>query len=133
MADWRQGERVMSVADRVGKLCRRYGDGELDQLPPVAADALARILALVRAGTPGEALVPDLDLIDAALAGDVKGLTAPTRVFHPVAGMGGHPEAYVAVCPNRICSRRVVRTSAAGLPDMCEITGQPLELIQLPT
>lgn len=123
----------MSVADRVGKLCRRYGDGELDELPPVAADALARILALVRAGTTGEALVPDLDLIDAALAGDLDGLTTPTRGFQPLVGMGGHPDAYVAVCPNRTCSRRVVRTSAAGVPVMCEITEQPLELIQLPT
>jgi hypothetical protein len=123
----------MSVASRVERLCRRYGDGDLDELPEVAASALSRILARIRNGDVGYALLADLDLIDAALAAEVDGLTRPTRGYRPLAGMGGHPVAHVAVCPNGACSRRVVVTSDAGEPVECAILDLPLELIRLPT
>jgi hypothetical protein len=123
----------MSVAERIERLCRRYGDGELDDLPESASDALARILTIIRDGNAGEAITADLDLIEAALVSELDGLTEVTRGFQALRGMQGHPVAYVAVCPNGACSRRVVRTSATGEPVLCGITDRPLELIKLPT
>ncbi len=124
----------MSVADRVERLCLRYGDGDLDELPEPASDALARILASVRDRSSGENLLADLDVIEAAVVADLDGLTVPTRNYRSVrVGGGGHPVAYVAVCPNGACSRRVVRTSANGGTILCGITDQPLEVVRLTT
>jgi hypothetical protein len=126
----------MSVANRVEKLCRRYGDGELDELPEAASSALARILTLVRDGKAPEAddaLVRDLDIIEAVLVTRLDGFTVATRGFRPLTGMAGHPVAYVAGCPAGACSRRVIRTTTDGEPLTCGITEQPLEFTRLPT
>ena len=102
-------------------------------MPEPASGALARILTVIRDGNADEAILPDLDIIEDALVTDLDGLTGPTRGFQPLRGMPGHPVAYVLVCPNGSCSRRVVRTSPSGERVSCGITGRPLDLVKLPT
>jgi hypothetical protein len=123
----------MGVADRVERLCRRFGDGDLDEIPDNAAAHLSRILDLIRGGTTGDALIPSLDMLEAAMTATHDGLTIPTRGFRRVPGIDAHPVVHAWVCPENACSRRVLDYDTAGEPDPCPITGQPLKQVRLPT
>jgi hypothetical protein len=123
----------MGVADRVERLCQRFGDGDLDDIPGDAAGHLSRILDLIRSGTTGDALIPSLDLLEAAMSATHDGLTIPTRGFGRVPGISAHPVVHAWVCPGDACTRRVLDHETAGEPDPCHITGQPLKHVRLST
>lgn len=127
----------MSVADRVNRFCRLYGEGELDHLAGDAAEARDHVLQFIRDGGTGgaEELATALDVLerDAARRGGAR-LTAPNRGGVPrVPGGSGYPVASAWKCPHGACSRLVVQYSAGDgdEPDPCAVSGRELVRVGL--
>jgi hypothetical protein len=129
----------VSVSERLGRLCVRYGDGELDDLDGKAASALKSVLRRIRHNKVGDELIPDLDVIEAAIVSrGSDGLTVPTRDtsskgFRPLPGISAHPSVCEWTCPTGVCARRAIGTSPSDEPEPCAITEEPLKQSGLAT
>ncbi|MFG2332464.1 hypothetical protein ACGFMM_22905 [Streptomyces sp. NPDC048604] len=127
------------VADRLERLCRLLGGGELARRAREygVEEPLERVLGAVRAGAGPEGLRADLDALDEGFARHgIDGLTTRTRAYQPLAGTVGHPVLRGWVCPAaRRCSR--FTEDEAGAPvgaagPSCEALGTPLVRVEIP-
>ncbi|WP_173060075.1 hypothetical protein [Phytohabitans houttuyneae] len=124
---------AVGTKDRVARLCRRYGSGELDGYIAAAGgtEILSRIRAAVAAGE-GETLAADLDALDDAVAAvGLDGLSTPVRVLPKVPGTTGYPVLDTEVCPHGVCSR--VEPPDGSPARRCAISGEPLRRLRLRT
>jgi hypothetical protein len=127
------------VADRLERLCRLLGGGELARRAReyAVAEQLERVLGALRAGSDPERVRADLDALDEGFARHgIDGLTTRTRAYQPLSGTVGHPVLRGWVCPAaHRCSRFVPRDTAAPASDagpVCEALRTPLVRVEIP-
>jgi hypothetical protein len=127
------------VTDRLGRLCRMLGGGELARRAEQyqVAEQLERVLGALRSGTDPERIRADLDALDEGFARNgIDGLTTGTRAYHPVPGTVGHQVLRGWVCPAaRRCSRFTEEDTAApdgGAGPVCEALATPLVWLEIP-
>lgn len=127
------------VADRLARLCRLLGGGELARRAgQYQVDGqLERILDALRSGTDPERVRADLDALDEGFARNgIDGLTTGTRAYQPVPGTVGHEVLRGWVCPAaRRCSRFAEEDAAApvaGAGPVCQALGTPLVRVEIP-
>lgn len=127
------------LADRLDRLCRLLGGGELARRAREygVAEQLERVLGALRAGTDPERVRADLDALDEGFARHgIDGLTTRTRAYQPLSGTVGHPVLRGWVCPAaHRCSRFTGHDT--GAPDgdagpVCEALGTPLVRVEIP-
>ncbi|WP_406858972.1 hypothetical protein ABZO31_01490 [Streptomyces sp. HUAS MG47] len=127
------------VADRLDRLCRLLGGGELARRAREygVEEPLERVLGAVRAGTEPERVRADLDALDEGFARHgVDGLTTRTRAYPSLPGTVEHMTLRGWVCPAaRRCSRFTEHD--AGAPDgvagpVCEALGTALVRVEIP-
>ncbi|WP_418955371.1 hypothetical protein [Streptomyces tritici] len=123
------------VADRLDRLCRLLGGGELARRAQEygVAEQLERVLGAVRGGTDPERMRADLDALDEGFARHgVDGLTTRTRAYQRLSGTVGHPVLRGWVCPAaRRCSRFTEHEQGAAGP-VCEALGTALVGVEIP-
>ncbi|MFF7736519.1 MULTISPECIES: hypothetical protein [unclassified Streptomyces] len=126
------------LADRIDRLCRLLGGGELARRAREygVAEHLERVLGAVRDGTDPERIRADLEALDEGFARHgIDGLTTRTRAYQRLPGTVGHPVLRGWVCPAaHRCSRF---TQHGATPDgdagpVCEALGTPLLRVEIP-
>ncbi|MFE1947231.1 hypothetical protein [Streptomyces massasporeus] len=127
------------LADRLDRLCRLLGGGELARRAREygVAEHLERVLGAVRDGTDPEWIRADLDALDEAFARHgIDGLTTRTRAYQPLSGTVGHPVLRGWVCPAaHRCSRFTQHdtgTPGGDAGPVCEALGTPLVRVEIP-
>ncbi|MFJ4355962.1 hypothetical protein ACIP25_06650 [Streptomyces massasporeus] len=127
------------LADRLDRLCRLLGGGELTRRAREygVAEHLERVLGAVRDGTDPERVRADLDALDEAFARHgFDGLTTRTRAYQPLSGTVGHPVLRGWVCPAaHRCSRfsqHDTGTPGGDAGPVCEALGTPLVRVEIP-
>ncbi|MET7458239.1 hypothetical protein ABZT03_41715 [Streptomyces sp. NPDC005574] len=126
------------VADRLERLCRLLGGGELARRAGEygVAGPLERVLGALRAGRDPERVRADLDALDEGFARHgIDGLTTRTRAYQPLSGTVGHPVLRGWVCPAaHRCARFTPLDTGAAHADaapVCEALGTPLVKVEI--
>ncbi|GGV82914.1 hypothetical protein ABZ178_27380 [Streptomyces massasporeus] len=127
------------LADRLDRLCRLLGGGELTRRAREygVAEYLERVLGAVRDGTDPERVRADLDALDEGFARHgIDGLTTRTRAYQPLSGTVGHPVLRGWVCPAAHRCSRFTRhdtgTPGGDAGPVCEALGTPLVRVEIP-
>lgn len=130
---------MQDLADRLDRLCRMLGGGELARRAREygVAEHLERVLDAVRSGTDPERVRDDLEALDEGFARHgIDGLTTRTRAYRPLSGTVGHPVLRGWVCPAaQRCSRFTqLDTGAPGgdADPVCEALATPLVRVEIP-
>ncbi|MGW0291111.1 hypothetical protein [Streptomyces tuirus] len=126
------------LADRLDRLCRLLGGGELARRARKygVAEHLERVLGAVRDGTDPERVRADLEALDEGFARHgIDGLTTRTRAYPRLSGTVGHPVLRGWVCPaTHRCSRFTQHdtgTPGGDAGPVCEALGTPLVRVEI--